>query len=407
MKEVAIISTGNELVYGNVHEANCFYISSRLFHTDFSVVFHLTVGDRVEDIEYAVREAEKKADIAIITGGLGPTDDDHTLKVLQKIYNFERVIYETGKERMEKFFNSIDRILMENDLKQVTVPKGAVIFDNDVGLATGFSYTSGEKRIIAMPGVPVEMQYMFENKVLPFLLEEYGVAKRRYLIIRSVLVREAEVNELIKGMDINHQEIEWGITTEWGLNIITFVQKGDNEFPEDRILQEAKRSFGDRMLSHGSESLEMELINLLREKRMTIAIAESCTGGLISKRITDIQGSSDVFSGGVVAYSNKAKSNLLGVSEDYIEKYGAVSEEVAKEMAKGVKSRFDSSIGISVTGIAGPGGGSEEKPVGMVCFGSATPDGIESLKLDIMSDRERIRYFSSQHALDRVRLYLK
>ena len=260
--------------------------------------------------------------------------------------------------------------------------------------------------LIAMPGVPAEMRHMFENWVFPFLLKEYGASEKRYVTIKTILMREAQVNELIKKLDIELNTIDWGITTEWGMNTVTFVQRDDFTFPGDKIVKGSIRVFGDRLLSQDSENLEMELIDLLREKNKTISTAESCTGGLISKRITDVPGSSDVFVGGVVVYSNSSKINLLGVSEKSIREFGAVSENVALEMAKGVKDKFGSDIGISVTGIAGPGGGSSAKPVGTVCFGFALPGRVESFTTEIKSFRERMRFFSSQYALDHIRVYL-
>ncbi|MDY6934265.1 MAG: CinA family nicotinamide mononucleotide deamidase-related protein [Spirochaetota bacterium] len=407
MKRVAIISTGNELIYGSVHESNCFYLSGMLFQRDFKVVLHITVGDEIEELRYALGEAQKKADIAIITGGLGPTDDDYTLEALKSIFNFNTTIYEAGKQRMEFFFNSVGRTVMKNDLKQITVPEGAHIFDNDVGLAAGFCYSVDKKIIIAMPGVPTEMKNMFENRVLPFLLKKYSIGEKLSIVIRTVLMREADVNEKIKELNIDFNKIDWGITTDWGMNTVTFVLKSGYNLSKDEILQESRRVFGDRLLSQKSTNLEMELIDLLRERGMTISTAESCTGGLISKRITDIPGASDVFMGGMITYSNSSKIKQLDVSAESINQFGAVSEEVAKEMAKGIRDNFNSSIGLSVTGVAGPGGGSEGKQVGTVCFGFATPEGIESLKLDIGSDRDRVRFFSSQYALDHVRIYLK
>jgi len=407
MKRVAIVSTGSELVYGKVHEANCFYLSNKIFPTVLEVVLHITVGDQIENLEYAVREAMSRSDITIITGGLGPTDDDCTLEVLKGVLGFESVINEAGKRRMEIFFNSINRSIMENDLKQVSVPYDAEVFDNDIGLAVGYSYVKDGKNIIAMPGVPREMHYMFENKVFPFLIKNFGAGVTENLPVRIVLMREAEVNGLVKNMDINFENIGWGITTSLGMNTVTFVQKPGMEFPVQRILQESLRVFGDRMLLSEYESLEMEVVSLLNKKGMTISLAESCTGGLVSKRITDIPGSSEVFLGGVVAYSNNSKINILGVSGDSIRKYGSVSEIVAKEMAQGVRNCLSSNIGISITGIAGPGGGGEEKPVGMVCFSIATPDKIESFTTEFIPDRERIRFFSSQYALDMVRRYVK
>ena len=360
MKKIAIISTGSELMYGNVHEANCHFISSELFRTDFRVILHITVGDEIEELEYAVKEAVKKADIAIITGGLGPTDDDHTLNILQAIYNFETVLYEPGRKKMEEIFKSINRTVSASDLRQVTVPKNAVIFDNDVGLASGFAYTENKSTIIAMPGVPSEMKNMFENKVLPYLQQKYSSETKKSLTIRTVLIREAEVNNLLKDMNIEVDNIVWGITTEWGMNTVTFVQKGNLEFPADKIYKESIRIFGDCLLSQESLNLETDLVYLLKEKKMTLSIAESCTGGLAAKRITDVPGSSEVFLGGVIAYNNSAKKKMLDVSEDSLNNYGAVSEAVAKEMAIGVRDKFNSSISISITGIAGPSGGSVE-----------------------------------------------
>ncbi len=407
MKNVAIVSTGSEIVYGSVHESNCYFISGRLFPTGFNVVMHLTVGDRPEDLEYAVREAERKADVVILTGGLGPTDDDYTLDVLKKIYFFRTAVYGPGRERMEAFFRSIDREVMTGDLKQVTVPENGHVFDNEVGLAAGYAVKSGEKTIVAMPGVPAEMEPMFENKVLPFLLKEYKIERRNSVVIRTILMREAQVNDSINQMDINLDGIEWGITTVWGMNTVTFVGKQKHDLPAEKILKEAERIFGEKILSRGSLSLEDDIVKLLRERNMTISVAESCTGGLIQKRITDIPGASDVFPGGVVVYANRAKTDLVYVSEETLSRFGAVSEVAAREMALGVRKRFNTSIGISVTGIAGPSGGTPDKPVGTVCMGFAVPDGIETFRTVIKSsNRERIRYFSSQYAMDFVRMYL-
>lgn len=408
MKKVAIISTGSELVYGSVHEANCYYISGKLFPTDLNVVMHVTVGDRKEDLENAVRECEKRADIVFITGGLGPTDDDNTLDVLKGMYGFKTKVFTPGKERMERFFKSIDRAVMKNDIKQVTVPEGAVIFENEVGLAAGFSMDTGNKKIIVMPGVPVEMEAMFENKVLPCLFREYAESERKHLKVRTILMREAEVNDLVKEMDINLDEIEWGITTVWGMNTLTFVEKGGGRLLEEKIMAEAERLFGDKMLSPGAETLEEDVVSLLRSRRKRLAVAESCTGGLIQKRITDIAGASDVFPGGIVSYSNEAKINLLGINEDTIKRHGAVSEETAIAMAEGVMELFKADIGLSVTGIAGPSGGSEEKPVGTVYIGFAVPGHSAAHYTHVKaSGRDRVRQFSSQYAMDIIRLFLK
>ncbi len=407
MKTVAIISTGNELIYGNVQDHNSFYISRVLFPTSFSVILHVTIGDVLGDLEYAIEAALERSDITIITGGLGSTDDDKTLEVLQRICGFETQIYQEGYIKLEKFLKLLGRRIVPGDMKMLLVPVGATIFKNSNGFAPGFALRKDQRVIIAMPGVPREMQGMFENEILPYLFSEFERGYREHCTVRTVLMRESEINELISNMKIPFDEIEWGITTTPGMNTITFVPKGNGEFKREQILSEAQRAFANRMLMEESINLEMELLQLLKENAFTIATAESCTGGLIAKRITDIPGSSEIFLGGLVAYSNDAKVNLLHISQDALKRYGAVSEEIACEMADGVRRIFNSTIGISTTGIAGPGGGTVKKPVGMVCFGFATPDGIDSFTESIQMDRERVRFYASQYILDKVRLFLK
>ena len=407
MKTVTIISTGNELIYGDVQDYNSFYISRTLFPTHFSVILHITVGDVFEDLESAVREAIAKSDIAIITGGLGSTDDDKTLEVLQRICGFETQIYQEGYDKLEKFLRVLGRKVIPGDEKMLLVPAGAAIFKNGYGFAPGFAINKDQCVIIAMPGVPREMQGMLEMEVMPYLSQSFETGYREYCTVRTILMRESEINELIAKMRIPLHEITWGVTTTTGMNTISFVSKGEYPFDSERIIGEAQEVFGNKMLMPESINLEMELLQLLKNSESTIAVAESCTGGLISKRITDIPGSSEAFLGGLVVYSNDSKMNLLHISREALQKHGAVSEEIAREMSVGVRERFDATIGISATGIAGPGGGTEEKPVGTVCFGIATPDGVESFTESITMDRERVRFYASQYILNKVRLYLK
>ncbi len=407
MKTVAIISTGNELLYGNVQDYNSFYISRVLFPTHFSVILHITIGDVFEDLEHAVEDAIARADIVIITGGLGSTDDDKTLEVLQRICGFETQVHQEGYYKLEKFLRLLGRKVIPGDEKMLFVPVGATIFKNDSGFAPGFALKKNQSLLIAMPGVPREMQGMFENEVLPYLLQAFDRGCKDHCTVRTILMRESEINELIAKMKIPLSEITWGVTTTPGMNTITFVSKGDYTFDRGQIIGEAQEVFANKMLMPESINLEMELLHLLKENESTIAVAESCTGGLISKRVTDIPGSSEAFLGGLVAYSNDAKMNLLNISRNALKKYGAVSEEIAREMAVAVKERFNSTIGISTTGIAGPEGGTEKKPVGTVCFGIATPDGVDSFTESITMDRERVRFYASQYILNKVRLYLK
>lgn len=407
MPRVAILSTGNELVCGRTTDTNAAFLSERLFAAGFRVVMHMAVGDSVDDIDFALGECESRADIVILTGGLGPTDDDHTLAAMRKHYNLGELIDEQGKGRMESFFSSMGRTPMPGDLKMVTVPENALVFPNDRGLALGYAVVHDKKTIIAMPGVPTEMEYMFEHRVMPYLCRISPAGRRESVEIRVAMMREAEVNLLVKGMKIPLDTMDWGITTRPGLNTVVFVAREGADFPAQGILEEAKNVFGHSLLRQGARGIEEEVEALLSERDMTIAVAESCTGGLVAKCLTDIPGSSRVFLGGVVAYDNEAKKKLLSVPDAELSAHGAVSEEVALSMALGARRRFGSSIAISTTGIAGPGGGSEKKPVGTVCFGLAFPDRNETETRSMAGDRARVRMFAAQYAMDRVRLYLR
>jgi nicotinamide-nucleotide amidase len=406
MKTVSIISTGNELIFGSVQDTNAFYISNVLFKTDFIVKRHLTVGDAMDHLDEAIIGSLQDTDIVIVTGGLGSTDDDYTLRVILKVFSLDAGIDRDALERLNAFFDSMGRKILERDLRMVTVPDGAVVFQNDAGLSPGYAVKSGKRTIIAMPGVPSEMRVMFD-RVLAYLHNEYGFGKREYCTIRTVLMRESVVNNLINKMDIPFDQITWGVTTTPGMNEITFVRNEGALIDPQNLVEKSQRVFGDNMLMPASMNLEFELLEMLLSVSGTISVAESCTGGLISKRLTDIPGSSRAFLGGVVSYSNESKVELLGVSRESIMKYGAVSSQVAAEMADGVRKRFASSVGISTTGIAGPGGGTDEKPVGTVFFGMSTCEKNETFSESIIMDRERFRFFASQYAMNKVRLHLK
>jgi nicotinamide-nucleotide amidase len=405
MKRAAIISTGSELMHGAVQDGNSFFISSLLFRTDINVSMFITVGDVIDDIKRALSDAMSYSDIIFITGGLGPTEDDLTVRAVTEMFTIGTYIYENGFNRMNAFFASMGTVRKDCDIKMVTIPVGSLPFHNEVGLAAGFSLVVNGKLIIAMPGVPREMRYMFTNHVLPYLKESYEINEKKHLVFRTVLIREAEANNMVKSLDIPADDAEWGITAVPGANVITFVQKNGREFPEEKIIREMSKVFGGKILDH--ESIEEEVVRLLIDKNITLSAAESCTGGLLSERITSIPGASGAFRGGVIAYSNESKIILLDVSDESLRKYGAVSEHVAGEMAAGAAKRLKSDMAAAITGIAGPDGGTPEKPVGTVCFGLYAGNTLSVWTRNIAGDRERIRFIASQEALSRIRSYLK
>ncbi len=406
IKKVTIIATGEELLQGTTVDTNSSFISSRFFGTNFEVIRHLTVGDRTEDIIDAVSGSLNSSDIIITTGGLGPTDDDNTVEAMCRIFNSEPVHHEKSKKKMEKFFSSMNIQIRESDYKMISLPANSTPIDNPRGLAPGFILTSEEKIVISLPGVPDEMTGMFDNNLSNYLEDLIGFSKGMNLSYKICGIRESEVNRIVNDMGLP-DDIKWGISAKQGLSDLVFVSRKEIFINKNEIDATIKDKLKEYLLDKGFNSPEEELVYLLRKMGKTISTAESCTGGLIGKKITDIPGSSDVYSGTITAYSNSIKTEFLGVNPSMIEKFGAVSEEVAGEMARGAAERMKTSIAVSTTGIAGPGGGTEEKPVGTVCFGFYIDGNIKTVKLNLGGNRERIRNFSGIFAVNYLRKNLK
>ncbi len=406
MKSIAILSTGNELLYGSTIDTNSAFISSALFTTNFKVKFHYVVGDSIDELKRAIEYSAEHSDIIIITGGLGPTDDDNTIEALRQIFGFSVIIDKHAGEKMKTIFKRFGRDVNDSDMKMAAVPDSALIIKNKYGLAPGFILDCNNNVIIALPGVPVEMEYMFTNEIIPYLNKRFKVETVKNITLRVVGLKESDVNNSISMMDVDMKDLDWGITAGGGICTITFVPRG-TPLNEKNIISEAERVFKNRMISPQYEKPEEELLAVLRMKKLTIAAAESCTGGLISKRLTDIPGASSVFRGGIIAYSDDIKISQLNVSPQLLKKSGAVSEEAAGLMATGIKNRFSARIGISVTGIAGPGGGTDVKPVGTVCFGVDFGGYVKTFKRNFTGNRERIRNYSSLFIIDYLRRELK
>ena len=405
MIRAVLVATGSELVHGNVQEYNNYYLSRSLFPTGCNVIAHYTVGDDPAMIASVLNEAMDAAELVIITGGLGPTRDDRTIEVLCKIWDIETKIDKIALRKMEQFFQDMGREVLAGDMKMVTVPLDAVVFENEVGLAPGFAIKHHNKILISMPGVPREMEHMFQQSVFPYIQSALKMIPRDSCEFRVVLTREAEVNDRIASLDIPFERIEWTITTSPGLNRVFFYADTDIQLPRDLIRDRMEAEFGNSLLIDGYDSLEKELLYRLTSCGFKMATAESCTGGLIAKKMTDISGSSDIFNGSIVAYSNEAKMKLLDVSGDSLREHGAVSEAVAGQMAEGARIRLGADVAVSTTGVAGPGGGTPSKPVGMVCFGLATTEGVQTCTMNFSGDRWRNREYSAMVSLGLVRDY--
>ena len=400
--KVALIATGSELVCGRVHEGNNYFLSQHLHATGLAVVMHFVVGDDRELLRMSIEYALGIADVIVISGGLGPTIDDITFETLEKMFGLKPVIHKPSKERMEYFFNTIGKSVLPSDLKMVTVPDNAAVFDNDTGLAPGFAIRAGGKDIIALPGVPRELHAMI-GKVTDYLEHNYLLKKTKSVTFKVVMMREAEVDAGVGKIIHNIKGVDVSITYDAGMTTVVLSTNDESMLPVDSIIGKAKELFGSKLI-YGYNSLEEKIVRVFTHHGKTIAIAESCTGGLVAKRITDIPGSSNVLLGGIVAYSNQAKVSLLGVNPATLRTYGAVSKETAREMATGVKEKFNARYGISITGIAGPDGGTEDKPVGLVCFGIAGND-IFTTQMQFAGNREQIRTMATNYILTRLLIY--
>ena len=406
MYKTVIITTGDELLYGTTADTNSAYISSRLFGTDFSVIKHISVGDNLDSIVSVLSESLSCADQIITTGGLGPTDDDNTVEAVCRLLNISQVTDIAARNKISSFFSSMDVRINEKDYKMAAVPENCDIIANPVGLAPGFICTVDKKILISLPGVPAEAEKMFDEGVLPYLMKNFHVNTDNRLTFKMTGIRESDINSIINSLEIPEQ-IKWGITSKSGLCDLIFVSDSPGVLHNNGLNEIINSRFKDYLIGEGFSTPEQELIYLLKKNRLTISTAESCTGGLLSKRLTDISGSSEVYTGSVIAYHNSIKSGILEVPVEVINRYGAVSEEVAAKMAEGIKNLFKTDIGVSVSGIAGPGGGTKEKPVGTVCFGFCIKDSLITKKKLINGDRNRIRTFSTLYMINFLRKYIK
>jgi len=403
-----IIAVGSELLTPFRLDTNSLFLTSELNRLGVRVVHKAVVGDTNEEMISAFQHALNRADIIISTGGLGPTDDDRTRETVasllrRKLHSNEEIL-EGIRERFRRF----GRVMPEINAKQALVPEGAQVLPNPRGTAPGLWIETQDKVVILLPGPPGEVRGVFEQEVQPRLLK-LSLPERLYSReLRITGLPESEVEQRVRPLYAVYPEVETTILAVSGsIELHPRIWSTDRAAAEkilDEMAQRAALALGEHLYSTDGESLEGVVGRILTENRATIAVAESCTGGLLAERITNIPGSSNYFLGGVVCYSNELKTSLVDVPAEIIEAKGAVSSEVALALADGIRRRTGASIGVGITGIAGPGGGTPEKPVGTVHIGIADSKGPrERLVRFPPGDRDRIRMSASQAALDMVR----
>jgi len=410
IERAAILSTGDEITTGKVTDTNSNYIADKLVEAGVDVVAVLTVGDVVERILWAWQQAIERADVIISTGGIGPTADDLTTELVARIAGVELFFSEEVAERIRRVFASLNRPMPENNLKQAHFPQRAAIIPNHLGTAPGYRLdldtAHGRKHLIILPGVPREMKPMMEETVLPWLREMRGggdVFLTR--AFQTFGISESGLDEAVAGT-ISEQEGRLAFRASFpqiSLKVTVRGKPNEVETRLEELSQRIRARISSYVYGEGDVTMEEVVGRLLIEKSKTLGLAEACSGGLVSHRITNIPGCSAYFQGTLIAYSDEAKTRLLGVKAETLGQYGAVSEEVVREMVLGVRERLGADIGIAVTGIAGPQGGTPDKPVGTVCLALAAEGILVSRRYQLWGNRDWIKTLVSQLVLDWIR----
>ena len=402
-----IIAIGSELLAPDRTDTNSLWLTEQLNSIGIEVKLKTIVGDDDSRLEETIRDAVKRSRVVITTGGLGPTEDDITRKVAARALNRRLFLDDSLLEAIRKRFQSFGLTMPERNSRQAMVIDGAEVLDNPNGTAPGLFIEHDDTLIALLPGPPREMRPMFENHVQPRLVSQTGQLRVVRRVLRVAGMGESAVDERIAPIYTRYTNPQTSILFNKSEIEIQLTARGrteaDAEVLLDKVSAELEAELGHSIFAFRGEKME-EIVGLrLSVGGYTIAVAESCTGGLIAERLTDVAGSSRYFLEGVVAYSNESKTRTIGVEPILLLEHGAVSAPVAEAMAEGIRKRAGTDFGLSVTGIAGPGGGTEEKPVGLVYIALASEVLTEHRKLRLPGDRQLIRWRASQAALDLLR----
>ena len=404
-----ILCTGEELLLGDIVNTNAAFLSAQLTELGICVYHHSVVGDDPKRLGDCVSEALSRSDIVIVSGGLGPTKDDLTKETVGALFGRKMVLHRESLDAIKAYFAKTGRIMSKNNEKQAMMPEGAIVLPNHFGTAPALALENdGGKSVIMLPGPPSELVPLFFEQVVPYLKKKnvMAIASKN---IHFFGIGESALAEKLDGFLIDTPEISAATYCKEGEVRIRITARADSESEAERACDDYAQKImqtevGAFVYGIDVGTIENAVVKALHKNGLTLSAAESCTGGLIAKRITDISGCSDVFFGGCVTYTNDVKQRLIGVSAETLECYGAVSDQTAREMARGVRLATGSDIGISATGIAGPTGGTPETPVGTVFIGISTKNGedVRKLSLSPMRSREYIRQASATNAFDMV-----
>ena len=411
--KIGILTIGNELMNGRVTDANASFIAREVNQQGWSVEAIMSVGDDFALIKNRLDYLMPKTDAVICSGGLGPTSDDITTAAIAQAFGLPLYTDENVLNYIKDIFTKFNFRWVENNAKQALFPQGAQVIPNARGTAPGFALPVEGKLIFVIPGVPAEAKLMVVNGVIPALRQHFPQDKQ-YIVkqtIKTFGLSEAAVDERVKDIDFDSLGVNIGFYPVFPENHIVLIAQSKNHNEAKINLQKAQDEVSshvqDYIFAYGEETLEDVIAGILTEKKLTIAVAESCTGGLITNRLTDVSGSSEYLERGLVTYSNAAKISMLGVPAEIIEKHGAVSEETARLMAEGVRKIAGTDLGLSSTGIAGPTGGTKEKPVGTVYIALSDSRQTICRHYSYRWDRKRNKEVFSEAALFLLKNYLQ
>jgi len=405
IERAAILSTGDELTTGRIVDTNSSWIADRLFALGIDVTAVLTVGDYPDRLAWAWQHAFAVADVVISTGGIGPTADDLTNEVLAGVLGVPLVEDAASAERIRQLFAAFGREMPLNNLKQALMPAGAVVIPNGLGTAPGYRVLQGTTHGVVLPGVPREMKPMMEETVLPWLRGLRGGEVYASRVFQTFGVTESGLDELVAGVvDPAEGRLAFRASfPEVSLRLVVHGRPDEAEARLEAFSARLRERLGPYVYGEGATTLEEVVGRLLRERGLTVGLAEGCSGGLVAHRLTGVPGSSGYVQGAIVAYGNAAKQSLLGVRAETLAGEGAVSEKVAAEMAAGARRLLGTDLGLAMTGIAGPEGGTSAKPVGTVVLSLASVQGEATRRYQLWGARDWVKLLASQIALDWLR----
>lgn len=409
--KATIITIGDEILIGQVVDTNSAWLGQRMNELGIDIVEKFSIGDDHVQILSTLQLAFEKSDLVLMTGGLGPTKDDITKHAIVEFYNTELTFSQSTYENIVKIFERIKRPVSESLKEQCFLPANAVLLKNRMGTAPGMLFEKEHKMLVSMPGVPYEMVSIVENELIPFLKTK----TTDLCIIHSTIMTSGEgetvlADKILPKLSLMPDYIKLAYLPSLGSVRLRLTGKHKNlALVTEEVNQYTHiitEALGDLVYGFDNESLEAHLLKCATSKNITLSTGESCTGGYLAHKLTSVPGSSAYFKGSIIAYSNDIKTNILKVNQSTIDQYGAVSEETAKEMLNGLLSTTQSTVGIAITGIAGPDGGTEEKPVGTIWLALGTKDEIQTFKLNATKDRFKNIEYATTVAMNKLRLFI-